>query len=202
MLNVELDPAQATSLLRFLDLLQRWNGVYNLTAVRDPRAMFTHHLLDCLAVVPPLRRELQGREAPRVSDVGSGGGLPGVVLAVASPDVTVTCIDSVAKKVAFVRQVGAELRLPNLVAQHARAETLVTRDADVVTSRAFATLADFVAATRGIRRADSIWMAMKGQIPEDEIVAVPADTTVFHVEPLQVPGLDAQRCLVWMRAAS
>jgi 16S rRNA (guanine527-N7)-methyltransferase len=200
-LGVDLDPTQATSLLRFLDLLQRWNGVYNLTAVRDPRAMFTHHLLDCLAAVRPLRRELQGRRASHVSDVGSGGGLPGAVLAVALPEVRVTCIDSVAKKVAFVRQVAAELRLTNLETLHARVETVTTGKADVVTSRAFSTLSDFIDATRGLRRADGVWMAMKGRIPEDEIAAVPSDTRVFHVEPIEIPGLDAQRCLVWMQPA-
>ena len=201
-LGVRLEAEQVAKLLRFLDLLQRWNGVYNLTAIRDPAAMFTQHLLDCLAVVPPLQRELQGRAAPRVTDVGSGGGLPGAVVAIALPAVAVTCVDSVAKKVAFIRQVGAELRLANLVGQHARAETLDAADAHVVTSRAFATLADFISTTRGIRAPDGVWMAMKGRIPEDEIAGVPRNTTVFHVEPLQVPGLDAQRCLVWMRPSA
>jgi 16S rRNA (guanine527-N7)-methyltransferase len=201
-LGVRLEPEQVANLLSFLDLLQRWNGVYNLTSVRDPAAMFTQHLLDCLAVVPPLQRELQGMAAPRVTDVGSGGGLPGAVLAIVLPTVAVTCIDSVAKKVAFIRQVGAELRLDNLAGQHARAETLDAADAHIVTSRAFATLADFIATTRGIRHPDGVWMAMKGRIPEDEIATVPRDTAVFHVEPIQVPGLDAQRCLVWMRPSA
>lgn len=198
-----LSGAQTDRLLAYLDLLQRWNKVYNLTAVREPMAMLRQHLVDCLAVVPPLRRQLAAmppRPAPAVLDVGSGGGLPGVVLAVLEPGLRVTCVDTVAKKAGFVRQVAAELGLANLHAEHARVEALVpARPFDLVTSRAFASLADFVSLTRQLLAPDGVWMAMKGAVPDGEIAALPADIDVFHVEQLAVPGLDARRCLVWLR---
>lgn len=196
-LGVTLDAAQRSALLAYLDLLQRWNGTYNLTAVRDPAAMFTQHLADCLAVLPPLQRAAPGRG--RLLDVGSGGGLPGVVVAVALPAWQVTCVDTVAKKMAFVRQVAGTLKLGNLHARHARVEALTGPAFDLITSRAFASLTDFIALTRTLLAPGGVWMAMKGRVPEDEIAALPADIDVFHVEQLQVPALDAQRCLVWMR---
>lgn len=182
----------------YLALLQKWNKAYNLTAVRDAVQMQVQHLADCLAVVPPLQRHAAGR-ALRILDVGSGGGLPGVVLAISHPAWDVTCVDTVGKKAAFVRQVAGELALPNLHSAHARVEQLAAPPFDVITARAFASLADFVEATRALLRADGVWMAMKGKRPGDEIAALPADIDVFHVEPLTVPGLDAERCLVWMR---
>ncbi len=183
----------------FLGLLAKWNAAYNLTAVRDPAQMRTQHLADCLAVVAPLRRHLGAGRVARLLDVGSGGGLPGVVLAIADPAWDVTCVDTVGKKAAFVRQVAGELGLPNLHAVHARVETLAAPPFDVVTSRAFASLADFVAWTRALLAPGGAWMAMKGKRPDDEIAALPADIEVVGVEPLHVPGLDAERCLVWMR---
>jgi len=187
---------QAARLVHYLDLLQRWNATYNLTAVRDPEAMRTQHLADCLAVVAPLQRHSAGG---RLLDVGSGGGLPGVVIAAMLPAWDVTCVDAVGKKMAFVRQVAGALPLPNLHAEHCRIEALKAPPFDVVTSRAFASLADFTALTRGLLAPGGVWMAMKGRVPDDEIVALPADVEVFHVEHLIVQGLDAQRCLVWMR---
>jgi len=188
--------AQTSALVQYLGLLQRWNATYNLTAVRDPEAMLSQHLADCLAVVPPLQRRAgQGR----LLDVGSGGGLPGVVIAMMLPSWDVTCVDAVAKKAAFVRQAAGALALPNLHAVHARVEDLKAPPFDVVTSRAFASLADFVSLTRRHLAPGGAWMAMKGRVPDDEIAALPADIEVFHVEPLQVPGLDAQRCLIWMQ---
>lgn len=192
-----LDDRQRARLLQYLALLTRWNGTYNLTALRDPAQMLTHHLLDCLAVVPPLRRE-RPQGAGRVLDVGSGGGLPGVVLAVMDEHAQVTCVDAVGKKAAFVRQVAAELALPNLRALHARVEQ-VNGTFDIVSSRAFATLAHMCAWSRHCLRDGGVWMAMKGQPPTDEIAALPPTVQVFHVEQLQVPGLDAERCLVWLR---
>ncbi|HWH83072.1 MAG TPA: 16S rRNA (guanine(527)-N(7))-methyltransferase RsmG [Burkholderiaceae bacterium] len=189
---------QVDALLGYLSLLQRWNGTYNLTSVRDPRQMLTQHLADCLAVVAPLKRELPSRAA-QILDVGSGGGLPGAVLAVMCPEIRVTCVDAVGKKAAFIQQVGVELRLPTLKAVHSRVEQLPDGSFDAITSRAFASLADFVAATSRQLAAGGVWMAMKGRSPADEIAALPADVRVFHVEPLAVPGLDAERCLVWMR---
>jgi 16S rRNA (guanine527-N7)-methyltransferase len=193
-LSADVDPR----LERYLALLARWNATYNLTAVRDPAEMRVQHLADCLAVVEPLRRKIGPRTA-RILDVGSGGGLPGVVLAVADARWDVTCVDAVGKKAAFIRQVAAELSLPNLRAEHARVETLKALPFDVITSRAFGSLADFVRLTRPLRAEGGMWMAMKGKRPDDEVAGLPPDVEVFHVEPLAVPGLDAERCLVWMR---
>lgn len=188
--------AQSSALLRYLDLLQRWNATYNLTAVRSRAAMLTQHLADCLALIPPLqRRALQGR----LLDVGSGGGLPGVVIATLLPEWDVTCVDAVAKKAAFVRQVAGALALPNLHAVHGRVEGQALPPFDLITSRAFASLSDFTTLTRPHLAPGGVWMAMKGRVPEDEIAALPSDIHVFHVEPLHVPGLDAQRCLVWIQ---
>ncbi len=187
---------QTQALHGFMDLLARWNGVYNLSSVRDPAAMRTQHLADCLAVIPALvRHGMQGR----VLDVGSGGGLPGVVIAIMLPGCDVTCVDTVGKKAAFVRQVAGDLGLKNLHAAHARVESLRAAPFDVVTARAFASLADFVSLSRPLLAEGGVWLAMKGQRPDTEMAALPADVEVFHVEPLQVPQLDAQRCLVWMR---
>jgi len=198
-LGLTLKPSQQTALMSYLALLQRWNGTYNLTAVRDPAAMFTQHLADCLAVVPPVQTATVHLKAARVLDVGSGGGLPAVVLAVCLPAVQLSCIDSVGKKMAFVRQVLGELRLPNLQAVHGRIEDLKAAPFDLVTARAFASLADLVRLTRPVLAEGGVWMAMKGRVPDEELAALSPDIDVFHVEQLQVPGLDAQRCLVWMR---
>lgn len=195
-LGLSVSTAQAEALARYVDLLQRWNATYNLTAVRDPAAMLSQHLADCLAVVPALQRHAA---ACRLLDAGSGGGLPGVVIAVMLPGWQVCCVDAVGKKAAFVRQVAGSLSLPNLQAQHARVETLKVQAFDVITSRAFASLADFTRLTRPLLAPGGLWLAMKGRVPEDELASLPEGVRVFHVEPLQVPGLDAQRCLVWLR---
>jgi len=203
-LGLALDDAAATQLLAYLAMLQRWNRVYNLTAVRDPQEMLTHHVLDCLAVLPPLRRHAAGRSL-RVLDVGSGGGLPGVAIAIMQPEWPVCTIDAVAKKASFVRQVAAEVPVRNLRALHGRVEVLEPAPAeggqgyDLIVSRAFASLADFVALTRHLLTPGGAWLAMKGRAPDDEVAALPADVTVFHVEQLRVPDLAAQRCLVWLR---
>ncbi len=188
--------AQTSALSRYLDLLQHWNATYNLTAVRDRAGMLTQHLADCLAIIPPLqRRAAQGR----LLDVGSGGGLPGVVIAMLLPGWDVTCVDAVAKKSAFVRQVAGSLSLPNLHAVHSRVENLQAPPFGLITSRAFASLADFTALTRQHLAPGGAWLSMKGRVPDDERAALPPDVHVFHVEPLHVPGLNAQRCLVWMQ---
>lgn len=197
-LGLSLAPPQVDQLLAYLALISKWNRVYNLTAVREPGEMLTQHLLDSLAIVLPLQRQLGGRPAS-VLDVGAGAGLPGVALAIACPQLQVSCVDAVAKKVSFIRQAAAELGLRNLQAVHARVESLAPKTWDVITSRAFASLPDFVAWTRGSLAQGGVWLAMKGKRPDPEIAELPEDIEVFHVEHLQVPGLEAERCIVWMR---
>ena len=199
-LGVPLSASQADTLIAYLAMLQRWNSTYNLTAVRDPTQMLTQHLADCLAMIQPLRK-FCGSGARRLLDVGSGGGLPGVVIAALNPQIDVTCVDAVGKKAAFVRQVAGELRLHNLHAEHSRVEQLKLLPFHIITSRAFASLADFTRLTRKHLAADGAWAAMKGKNPSEEVASLAADVDVFHVEQLQVPGLDAARCLVWMRVS-
>ena len=201
-LGLNLPEMALERLVRYLALLRKWNAAYNLTAVRDAAQMRVQHLADCLAVIAPLRRALcknSENHAPRILDVGSGGGLPGVVLAIVEPAWDVSCVDAVGKKAAFIRQAAGELALPNLHALHARVEALPGLPFDVITSRAFASLPDFTRLTRPLLAPGGMWLAMKGRRPADELAALPADMDVFHVEPLTVPGLDAERCLVWMR---
>ena len=196
-LGLALSDAQIQHLLDYAALIQKWNKVYNLTALRDPADMLTHHLLDSLTAIAPLSRHTQGQPV-RVLDVGSGGGLPGVVLAICMAELNVSCVDTVAKKAAFVQQVAVSLKLPNLRGVHARIESL-TDPYQVICSRAFASLPDFVTWSRSALDEGGVWMAMKGKHPQGEIDALPADVRVFHVEPLTVPGLDVERCMVWMR---
>ena len=196
-LGVTLSDEQRGQLLDYLALLGKWNKVYNLTAVRDPAEMLTHHLLDSLSIIAPLRRHTGGQPA-RLLDVGSGGGLPGVVIAICCPEIQVSCVDAVAKKAAFVQQVAVALRLPNLRGVHARVEAVQDKF-DVITSRAFASLADFTEWSAPALAEGAVWLAMKGKRPEDEIAALPPGVEVFHVEQLQVPGLGAERCLLWLR---
>jgi 16S rRNA (guanine527-N7)-methyltransferase len=200
-LDIHLAEVQFDSLLAYLALLRRWNGVYNLTAVRDPSAMLTQHVADCLAIIPPLKRHLAGRPA-RLLDVGSGGGLPGVVIAILLSDVDVTCVDTVGKKAAFVQQVAAELSQPNLHSAHSRVEQLKLAPFDLITSRAFASLNDFARLTEPLLASNGSWLAMKGKAPAAEIAELTPTVQVFHVEQLAVPGLDAERCLVWMKRAT
>jgi 16S rRNA (guanine527-N7)-methyltransferase len=209
-LGLSLTDDQQTKLLDYMDLIAKWTKVYNLTAVRDAQEMLTHHLLDSLAVIAPLRRELAAlaqdvaaRAAdaqPRFSllDVGAGAGLPGIVIAITCPEVAVTCVDTVAKKAAFIQQVAATLKLPNLKGLHARVETL-TQPYDVVCSRAFASLLDFTTWSKAALAPHGVWMAMKGKHPDQELAVLPQNVKMFHVEQLQVPGLDAERCIIWMR---
>ena len=205
-LGLALSELQVTQLLDYLALLQKWNKVYNLTALRDPADMLTHHLLDSLAAIRALQREaakLRAGDPLRLLDVGSGGGLPGVVIAVVCSEIDVSCVDTVGKKAAFIQQASATLKLSNLHGIHARVESLSAEQGaglDVVCSSALASLADFTGWSRASLKTDGIWMAMKGKQPADELAALPNDVEVFHVEQLQVPGLDAERCIVWMRA--
>lgn len=209
-LALALEDGQIALLLDYLVLIQKWTQVYNLTAVRDPAEMLTHHLLDSLAVIQPLRRQLAGLrdQAPdmdavnvRLLDVGSGAGLPGVVIAICCPEIAVDCVDTVAKKVAFIRQVAATLKLANLRGLHARVESL-TDPYRVICSRAFASLVDFTRLSSAALAPQGLWLAMKAKDPAEEVAALPATVKVFHVEQLVVPGLGADRCIVWMRQSA
>ena len=205
-LGLPLSDQQHARLLDYGTLILKWNKVYNLTAVRDFPGVLTHHLLDSLAVVLPLRRELEkllGRvPAPgatwRLLDVGSGAGLPGAVISIMNDNIQVSCLDAVAKKVAFVQQVAAELKLPNLRGVHARVESLAG-EYDIVSSRAFASLPDFYRGSVNALATEGVWLAMKGKVPDEELAVLPSFVDVFHVEQLKVPGLDAERCIVWAR---
>lgn len=202
-LDLSLSDAQVSDLLNYQALIAKWNKVYNLTAVRDPAEMLTHHLLDSLAVIVPLRRQLaqmpplEGK-ALRLLDVGSGAGLPGVVIAICCPEIQVDCVDTVGKKAAFIQQVAVALKLGNLRGLHARVETLTDRY-QVISSRAFASLIDFTNWSAQALAPQGVWMAMKGKHPADELAVLSPDVQVFHVEHLHVPGLDAERCLIWMK---
>jgi 16S rRNA (guanine527-N7)-methyltransferase len=210
-LGLDVNALQQGQLLDYLGLIAKWNKVYNLTSVRNPAEMLTHHLLDSLAIIPALRRHLQAQlpdslanHTPiRVLDVGSGAGLPGTVLAIVCPELDVTCVDTVAKKAAFIQNTAITLKLSNLRGVHARVEEIQAEPFDVVTSRAFSSLVDFVSLTRfHVKQPAGVWLAMKGKHPADELAGLPADVAVFHVEQLEVPGLGAERCLVWMRKAA
>ncbi|NKE66782.1 16S rRNA (guanine(527)-N(7))-methyltransferase RsmG [Ramlibacter sp. RBP-2] len=199
-LGLDLAAGRRAQLLDYLELIQKWNRVYNLTAVRDPREMLTQHLLDSLAVVAPLRRHTGGAPCSLL-DVGAGAGLPGVVIAIACPEIRVDCVDTVAKKAAFLQQVAVTLKLPNLRGLHDRVERLAG-PYDVIASRAFASLADFVGWSGAALAPQGVWMAMKGRHPEEELAALPPEVAMFHVEQLRVPNFEGERCLVWMRRRS
>ncbi len=199
-LGLSLSDAQVVQLLDYQNLIGKWNKVYNLTAVRDPAEMLTHHLLDSLAAVAPLQKHVQGRglAAASLLDVGSGAGLPGVVLAICCPTLAVTCVDTVGKKAAFIKQAALALGLGNLTGLHARVET-ITQPFDVICARAFASLADFTSWSQAALAPGGVWMALKGKHPAEELALLPPDVAVFHVEPLAVPGLDAERCIIWLK---
>jgi 16S rRNA (guanine527-N7)-methyltransferase len=203
-LRLDLSAQQLDQLLAYQALIAKWTQVYNLTAVRDPLDMMTHHVLDSLAAVPALQRYFNTaklEQGSRLLDVGSGAGLPGVVIAICCPTVAVTCVDAVAKKSAFIKQAALELKLPNLAGLHARIES-IKQPFDVICSRAFASLADFTQWSAAALAPQGVWMAMKGKYPSDELQALPQNITMFHVEQLQVPGLAAERCLLWLRPVS
>lgn len=198
-LGLSLTPLQYQQLQTYLELLEKWNKVYNLTALRDGERMLTHHLCDSLSILPALQRQGPWTGC-RALDVGSGAGLPGAVLAVVLPELSVTCIDTVGKKAAFIQQVAGTLKLPNLQAVHGRVEQWqAPLPFDLVTSRAFASLVDFTRWSRAQLSERGVWLAMKGKVPTEEMRTLPPSVSVFHVEQLEVPGLDADRCLVWMR---
>ncbi|NUT62702.1 16S rRNA (guanine(527)-N(7))-methyltransferase RsmG [Herbaspirillum sp. C9C3] len=196
-MGLTLSDAQIDKLMAYQALLAKWNKVYNLTALRDPAQMVTHHLLDSLSAMSAFAG------ARRVLDVGAGGGLPGIVLAIwaaeAQPQMQITLVDTVSKKTAFLNQVKAQLHLSNVTVLHARVEQLpVEQQYDVITSRAFAELKDFVTWSNHLLQQGGQYIALKGVLPQEEIDRLPAGWTVRQVQPLQVPGLDAERHLIFM----
>lgn len=195
-LNMAADADRADLLLGYLQQLQRWNKAYNLTAIRQPAEMLVQHLFDSLTVVPILRRHRAGRDTS-VADMGSGGGLPGIILGICEPGWQVVCVDAVGKKTAFIRQAAGVLGLNNVRAVHGRIETLDSLQADIVVSRAFASLQDFVqVSAHHCAPGGALW-AMKGQYPENEVDALKnTQWTVRSVAHLQVPEMSAQRCLL------
>ena len=197
-LKLEFSESQQEKMLDYLALLLKWNAVYNLTSVRDPRQMLTQHLLDAMAALSAFSG------AKQVLDVGSGGGLPGMVLAIwaaeAQPQMQVHMIDTVHKKTAFLTQVKAELGLGNTAIHTGRVENLKIENLfDVITSRAFAELADFVNWSGHLLQKDGCMIALKGQAPLEEIARLPAGWMMQKMEPLLVPGMDASRHLVFIR---
>lgn len=200
-LGVALAPAQRRALLDYLAELDRWNARINLTAIRDAADQLRLHLLDSLAVIPVL--DAISPSFKTVVDVGSGAGLPGVAVAIARPEVSVVCIDAVAKKTAFIRHIQGVLGLERLTPLHARVETLRPDDlggpAEIIVSRAFASLADFVAWTRPLLAPQGAWVAMKGRRPDDEIADLPPDVRIERIVPLAVPGVDAERHAIVLR---
>lgn len=196
-LGLSLSDAQLDRLLAYQALLAKWNKVYNLTALRDPAQMLTHHLLDSLAAVSAFA------DARQVLDVGAGGGLPGIVLAIwaaeAQPQMRITLVDTVQKKTAFLTQVKAQLQLGNVTVLHARVEQLpVTQQFDVITSRAFAELKDFVDWSHHLLADGGQYIALKGVLPAQEIEVLPAGWRVHETRSLQVPGLEAERHLIFI----
>lgn len=195
-LGLALPEGAEPKLLAYLALLDKWNRVYNLTAVRDAERMVSHHLLDSLAAVPFFQRGT-------VLDVGSGGGLPGIPLAIARPELQVTLIDSVAKKTAFLLQAKAELGLANLHVMTGRVEDFKPETGfDLITSRAFSDLKEFVTLTRHLLKPGGRWLAMKGLYPHEEIAGLPPDVKVSADHVLVVPGLEASRHLIVLEPAA
>ncbi|MBP6020544.1 MAG: 16S rRNA (guanine(527)-N(7))-methyltransferase RsmG [Burkholderiaceae bacterium] len=199
-LSISLTQHQSKLLLEYLAQMQRWNRSYNLTALKDPEQMLIQHVFDSMAVEPIFRNVLYKNtvSSPLIVDVGSGAGLPGVVLAILHPEWRVLCIDAVEKKTAFIRHMVSVLGLSNLDASHARVEALEPLQADIVVSRAFASLVDFATLAGRHIAPEGQLLAMKGRQPDDEIAILHAQTPwqVNHIYPLTVPELHAQRCLL------
>jgi 16S rRNA (guanine527-N7)-methyltransferase len=191
-LNLPVDDVQLEMLLSFIKLIEKWNKAYNLTAVRDPLEMVSLHLLDSLAILPYIK-------SPRVADIGTGAGLPGIPLAICMPECHFTLVDSNSKKTRFVQQAALELRLKNLDIVHSRVELLKPQTLfSTVICRAFASMGDILSLTGHLLADDGLLLAMKGQMPAEELLALSSDYTVV---PLVVPGIDAERCLIRLEKA-
>lgn len=203
-LALQLSGSQSDALARYAALLLRWNAVHNLTAIETPSDVLTHHLLDSLSIVPDVQR-IAAHRVMRILDVGAGGGLPGVVLAIAAPNLQVTLVDKVQKKIAFLTQAKLELALDNVECVHASVETLQTESPfELIVARAFASLTKFVGLTRHLLAPQGWWFAMKGALPSDELSELKRSMPDVHVARtvrLQVPHLSAERHLVLMQIA-
>ena len=202
-LSIEVSNEQEKQLLLYLHELLKWNKTYNLTAIRDPEQALIQHLFDSLSIVPALNRHFKtiGQPPYTVLDVGSGAGLPGIVLAIIYRNVNVTCVDTVEKKITFIKQMASVLSLSNLDSTHNRVEQMSSQTYDIVTSRAFASLEDFATLAGPRACVDGVLLAMKGKHPDEEIKALHSNTEwqVNDAEPLTVPQLDAERCLLWIK---
>jgi len=206
-MQLQLSPQQCAQLLGYMSLLQRWNQVHNLTAISAAHELLTHHLLDSLAIVRPLEHALTQyagavapqHEAVQFLDAGTGAGLPGIALAVARPAWRGTLVDAVQKKCAFLQQVRIELHLTNVTVHHARIESSSLQAHELIVSRAFSSLREFVARTQGLLRPQGLWAAMKGRDPGREIADLPAGIEVLDTITLRVPMLREHRHLVILR---
>ncbi|VXC25516.1 16S rRNA (guanine(527)-N(7))-methyltransferase RsmG [Massilia sp. 9I] len=196
-MQLDVSAAQQEQLLDYLALMNKWNSVYNLTSLRDPMQMVTHHLLDSLAAVPAFAG------AGNVLDVGAGGGLPGIVLAICRPDMKLSMIDTVHKKTAFLKQVKAELELANVIVHTMKVQDLAVSDKfDVITSRAFADLSDFLEWSGHLLAEGGKFIALKGTAPAEEQERVPAEWKISGLQPLQVPRLGAERHLIFVERSA
>ena len=192
-MRLDIAPAQQQKLLAYLALLQKWNKTYNLTALRDPAQMVSHHLLDSLTLLPYLA------QAKSMIDVGSGGGMPAIPASICRPDLRITLVDANSKKTSCLRQAAIELGLGNIAVSSSRVEELSDQRADIVTSRAFAELADFVRLTRHLLGNNGHWAAMKGVYPAEEIFRLPPDIQAYQIDKIHVPTLNAERHIVLLR---
>lgn len=195
-MGTEFPEGQQQKLLAYLALLEKWNKTFSLTALRDPAKAVSHHLLDSLAILPYLRK------GPLL-DVGSGGGQPGIPLAIVHPELAITLLDSNSKKTAFLQQAIIELGLGNVTVQAGRVEQFAPREGfGMIVSRAFAEMSDFVGLTRSLLAPQGRWLAMKGIRPDDEISRLPDDIAVEAIHPLTVPGVEGERHLAILAPAS
>lgn len=192
-MNLSLDTTQQLLLLEYIALLKKWNSTYNLTALRDESKMLSYHLLDSLTLLPYVA------DAKTLMDVGSGGGMPGIPTAICRPDLQITLLDSNTKKTTFLQQAVIELGLKNVTVASGRVEAMHDKKVDVVTSRAFAELHDFIALTKHLLNENGYWAAMKGVYPYEELDNVPKNIDVYQIDKLFVPMLDAERHMVLMR---
>lgn len=192
-LDLSLSGAARTRLLRYIALMAKWNAVYNLTAIREESRMLTHHLLDALSI------ERFIPEGSTLADIGSGGGVPGIPLAIARTDLNVLSIESNSKKASFQQQVRIDLGLENFDVQTARAESAqLDPGRDFIVSRAFGDLADFIKVAGHLLKPNGRMLAMKGVYPDEEVRAIPAGWTLVRAEALQVPGVEGVRHLLWL----